>query len=143
MALWILVFWLTAGCAAHRVQIVSNPANATVSKRGKELGPAPVEVTTLWFPFRWYFYDISTIEVDAVGYRSVRIRVGRNMFGKVLADYLFFLIPERHPDPEKWIRWGHFRRMVGLDPRVIHRAELIRSHGRAGTWTPEDARRLK
>lgn len=133
---------LASGCAIHKVQVISDPAGATVSWGDKDKGPAPTPVVTLWFPYRWYFYNISTIEVSAPGYRSTRVRVGRDMFWRILADYVFFIVPERDPDPDRWIRWGHFRRMVGIDPRVTHRTQLIRAHGRAGTWDPEDAQRL-
>ena len=42
--------------------------------------------------------------------------------------------------PWRW-KWGHFNRLFGISPRYTHQVQLIRRHGRPGTWTPEDAER--
>ena len=146
---WGSLLWLTlvlGGCiSAHRVRIESDPPGAEVIIHGRSLGPTPVEVTMLWLPGRsWWLQDRSTARLDAPGYRDGRIRMGRHTMGAVFWDTLLFAIPDEFNGaaPWKW-RWGHLARLVGVDVRHTHKVELIRRHGRAGTWTPEDAERLK
>ena len=142
-----------SGClSAHRVRIESSPPGAIVSIRGKELGATPLELTKVYFPFRWYFYGYRTenfwiggrmsARLESPGYRTGRIRIGKGAGASVLADTLLIAFPDEFNGlaPWKW-KWGHFNRLFGIAPRYTHRVQLIRHHGRAGTWEPEDAQR--
>ncbi|MFT4977998.1 MAG: hypothetical protein ACI8S6_003906 [Myxococcota bacterium] len=146
---------LLSGClSAHRVRIESNPPGAIVSIRGQELGPTPLELTTLYFPMRWYSFGQSTddgwrggrtsVRLEAPGHRSGRVRMGQGAGRVVLADWLLFWAPDRFNGPAPWQwRWGHLGRLIGVTPRYTHTVQLIREHKRAGGWTPEDAERMK
>ena len=135
---------MLSSCAAHRIRIESDPAGAAVDLRGKDRGATPVEVTTFWFPMSWWFYDYSTVSVEAPGFRDGKVRVGRKAGRQIMWDYLLILFPDEFNGvaPWKW-RWGHFTRVIGVDVRHTHQVQLVRHHGRAGTWEPEDAERAR
>jgi hypothetical protein len=112
---------LLAGCA-HRVELDSLPSGARVAYRGAPRGVAPESMNVLWLPFRKM-----ELEVSLIGYRTTTINLQRDvgpirLFGELLR-------------PWKWDRWW------GGEVRTRHELMLIRTHGRAGTWAPEDARR--
>lgn len=161
--LLLSLVWCLSGClSAHKVRIESSPPGAIVSIRGEELGPTPIEITTVYFPYRWYSYGRqverkrdgetervwrggrTTVRVEAPGHRTGRVRMGRFAGGSVLADTLLFWLPDQLNGPAPWQwKWGHFNRLLGISPRHVHSVQLIRRHDRAGTWTPEDAERMK
>jgi len=141
----VLAVMLSGCLSAHRVRIESNPPGALVSVKGQELGTTPLELTTFYFPLRWYnFNGRTTVQLEAPGYRPGRIRMGRGAGRRVFWDTVLVLLPDQFNGPLPWQwRWGHLTRLVGLSPRYTHQVELIRRHKRAGTWTPEDAERLQ
>ena len=112
---------LLAGCA-HRVQLDSLPSGARVAYRGVPRAVAPTTLQVLWLPFRKM-----EVEVSLVGYRTTTLDLQRDvgpvrLFGELLR-------------PWRWDRWW------GGEVRSRHEILLVRTHGRAGTWAPEDARR--
>lgn len=152
---FLLLWLLLSGCiSAHRVRIESTPPGAVVSIRGEELGPAPIEITTLYFPYRWYFFGQrtengwrggrTTVKLEAPNYRHGRVRMGKHAGWAVLMDYLLLPFPDEFNGPAPWMwKWGHINRILGRTPRTIHEVHLIRKHGAAGSWTPEDAERMR
>ena len=162
LMLFAMVLGLSGCLSAHKVRIESNPPGAIVSIRGEELGPTPIEITTLYFPYRWYNYGRereverggevervwrggrTTVRIEAPGHRTGRVRMGRFAGRTVMADTLLFWLPDQFNGlaPWQW-KWGHFNRLFGISPRHVHQVQLVRRHGRAGTWTPDDAERMK
>jgi hypothetical protein len=109
------------GCS-HRVAIQSAPAGARIAYRGQPQGVAPSSFKVLWLPFRKM-----ELEVSLIGYRTTTLNLQRDvgpirLFGELLR-------------PWKWDRWW------GSEVRSRHEIHLVRVHGRAGTWSPEDAQR--
>lgn len=111
----------SAGCA-HRVALDSAPAGARVTYRGKPTGVVPSELNVLWLPFRKM-----EVEVSLVGYRKMTVDLQKDVGPVRLLGELV--------RPWKWDRWW------GGEVRTHHDLQLVRVHGRAGTWNPEDARR--
>ncbi len=118
----LLVLWAVPLGCAHRVQVLADPVGARVSLDGTAQGPAPTEFTARWKPF-----SPMTVTVSLTGYRSATLDLQRDLgplrlFGEFLR-------------PWTWNRWW------GAEVRSVHKVYLVRQHGRAGTWSPEDARR--
>ena len=87
------------------------------------MGTTPLEMTAWWWPARRL-----PITIQLPGYRKLDAdAAGQLRMRHVLGDFLLF-------------RWGVF---LGLRPRAGHQYVLVRQHGAAGTWTEEDARRLR
>jgi hypothetical protein len=110
---------VATGCA-HRVRVSSQPPGAEVRYRGKVVGATPCEFTTLWVPFRKM-----NVQLRLPGRRTTTMHLNRDtgpfrLLGEVLTPW----------------RWGRF---VGRQVRADHQLVMVRKHGRAGTWTPEDA----
>lgn len=123
----------------HTVALESMPTGATVRHRGEMLESTPTEVTVLWFPGRWLVPPINTLSVRAPGYRPTRVRIARGAGLRIAIDktLVFF------PTSLRPLKWGHLQRLTGAEPRYTHYLQMMRRHGRSGTWTPEDAERLK
>lgn len=121
--------WLTLGIllaaplgCAHRVQVLADPVGARVALDGSAQGPAPTEFTARWKPF-----SPMTVTVSLSGYRSTTLDLQRDVGPlRLLGEFL---------RPWTWRRWW------GAEVRSVHKVYLVRQHGRAGTWSPEDARR--
>lgn len=113
---------LPLGGCAHRVALDSAPSGARVAYRGSPRGVAPSELQVLWLPFRKM-----EVEVSLVGYRDLTIDLQGDVGPVRLLGELL--------RPWKWDRWW------GGEVRTHHELQLVRVHGRAGTWTPDDARR--
>lgn len=109
------------GCA-HRVLLKTDPAGARVSVNGEPMGFAPTTVQVLWVPFKPL-----EMQVELPGYRTVTLDLQKDLGPiRLLTEVA---------RPWRWDRWW------GGEARRQHEILLIRYHGRAGTWTPEDARR--
>jgi hypothetical protein len=121
MSLAALSLSLLLACA-HRVQIQSDPPGARVEFRGQDLGPAPVEIRTWWWPGRRL-----EVRLTAPGRRPAHLDLSRDM--RPLRLTLSWLWPPS---------WGE---LVGRRVRARHSVLMVRTHGRAGTWTPDDAQR--
>lgn len=118
-ALLLVVLGLGAACA-HRVEIHSEPPGATIKVGRKVVGPAPQQVRFLWWPGR-----PMRVRVEKRGYRPLVIEASdtvhlRNFIGE------FFTF--------------RYKRLVGLTPRATVEVLLVREHGPAGTWTPDDVK---
>lgn len=116
----LLLGALLSGCA-HRVLIQSDPPGAAIWTGRRARGPAPQELTFLWFPFRPI-----RVRVTAPGYRPTVVNVGRYAGPGVFLRELLGL---------------HFKRLAGLKPRAIVSVMLVREHGAVGTWTEDDVKR--
>lgn len=105
----------------HRATIRSVPAGAEV-RVGKEIvGTTPVQLTRVVVP--WVRIPV---RVSLRGYRSFRFRLDRDIGPiRALGELLTLRLP----------------RLLGLRDRRVHEVMLIRQHGAAGTWSPEDAGR--
>jgi hypothetical protein len=119
---WLMPLIMLLGCV-HKAQITTDPVGGEVAWRGAAVGSAPVELTTLWLPFR----DMS-VEVKVEGYRSTTVDLSRDVGPLRAAMELLTL------------RWG---RLFGLRARTVHQIMLIPEHGPVGTWTAEEARRAE
>lgn len=113
-----LMLALLAGCP-NRFIIDSHPAGARVTVNGRNLGPAPVETTLAWWPWR-----PMRAELKLTGYRPVVINLQRDVGP-------FRLLGE--------LLTGRFKRLVGRAARVRHEVVLVVDHGPVGTWTPQEA----
>ena len=110
------------GCL-HRIRVESFPAGATVYYKDNEIGTTPVEKTVFWYPLA----NIP-IEVQLANYRSVTVQAENQIsLRKITGDLMFF----------------RYKKMLGLEPRTVHNIHMIRMHGPAGTWTPEDAKKTR
>lgn len=110
---------LQPGCA-HRVRVSSQPPGAEVRFRGRLVGTTPCEFTTLWAPLRRM-----NVQLRLPGQRTTTLHLNDDTGPlRLIGDIL-----------RPW-RWA---RLVGRQVRTEHDVVLVRRHGRAGTWTPEDA----
>lgn len=117
LASLLLGLGLMQGCA-HRVAIHTEPPGATIKVGRKVIGPAPQEVRFWWWPGR-----PMRVRVEKRGYRPLVIEASDTVHARsFLRDFFTF----------------HYKRMVGLTPRASVNVLLIRDHGPAGTWTPDD-----
>ena len=114
----ILVLVHSISCR-HQIQIESIPSGATIEYKGEELGTTPLELGFWWAPFRPY-----PLTVHLNGYRSFEFQAGRSLSVRTITqDIIRF-------------RW---KRLIGTETRSSYRLQLIREHGPAGTWNPEEA----
>lgn len=113
-----LVFVGLLGCV-HRARIVTDVPGAEVRLGGKPVGVTPLEVQAVVRPWR-----AAEVEVRLPGHRPAEIDL-RDDIGPVrlLGELITF----------RWARWW------GGAVRTEHSPVLVRQHGRAGTWTPEEA----
>ena len=89
----------------------------------EEIGTTPLETTLLWYPFHY-----TPIEVSLPNYRSIVIHPEQQVTVRKISRDLFFF---------------RYKRWLGLEPRNTHTLYLIRDHGPAGTWSPDDAKKNK
>ena len=107
----------TPGCA-HRVLITSDPPGANVRIGRTLYGPTPQEIRLWYWPLR-----PMKVRVFVDDYRATELRMGKDVN---TLTYLGELLTLRWP------------RMLGFAVRREHRVVLMREHGPAGTWTPDD-----
>ena len=114
----VLAGLVLSGCA-HRVEIVSEPAGASVTfdRRGAA-GLAPVAVQIWDVPL-----SRPGVRIALVDYRTVHLDLRREIrpFDR-LRDVVM-------------LRWS---RAFSRAPRATHHVVLVPRHGPAGTWSPED-----
>ncbi len=103
----------------HQIEVKTLPASATLYHKDKELGDTPVEITFWWFPFRPF-----PITAKLNGYRPMKFEAGNSLSSRLIMRDIFGL---------------RIKRLLGIETRNIHTIQLIREHGPAGTWTPEEA----
>ena len=123
----------------HTVVLQSAPPGANIKFRDEWVDNTPMELTILWFPGRWMIPGLNTVRVRAPGYRPARVRLGRGVGRQIAVDKALFWAPTSF----KPLEWGHLERLVGAQTRNTHYLQMMRRHGRSGTWTTEDAERLK
>ena len=110
---------LVAGCG-HRTLITSDPPGASVRYEGRVVGNTPLELNTIWYP-----YTRSSFEVRMPGHRPATIGLRRDVSAwKLLGELL-----------TPW----HIPRWWNGQVRVKHDIVMIRRHGHAGAWTPDEA----
>ncbi|MFT5680682.1 MAG: hypothetical protein ACI8RZ_001588 [Myxococcota bacterium] len=141
MFIWIALVYGTALLVPtrHTVTVESAPTGANIKHRGEWLENTPAEVTILWFPGRWLIPPLNTVRLRAPGYRPTQVRIGRGVGRQIALDKTLFWAPTSL----KPFEMGHLNRLLGVDPRNTHYIQMMRRHGRSGTWTSEDAERLK
>ena len=103
----------------HQVVIETAPKSATITHKKEKLGQAPIEITYFWFPFRKF-----PLKAELNGYRTVNFDASKTISSRIILGDILHL---------------RIQRLLGLKPRNTHTILLIREHGPAGTWTPEDA----
>jgi len=109
---------LSVGCV-HRATIRSVPSGAEVRVGKQVVGTTPVRLTRVVVP--WVRIPV---RVSMPGYRTFRFRLDRDIGPiRALGELLTLRVP----------------RLLGLRDRRVHEIMLIRHHGAAGTWTPEEA----
>ena len=141
MFIWIVLIYSVALFVPtpHTITVESAPTGATLKLRSRELDSTPHELTVLWFPGRWLAPPLNTMKVRAPGYRPTKIRIGRGVGWQIAVDKALFWAPTSL----KPFEMGHLNRLIGIEARNTHYVQMMRRHGRSGTWTPEDADRLK
>jgi hypothetical protein len=72
LALWLLAA-MQPGCMRH-VTILSDPAGASVTRRGEEIGTTPLQLNVWPVPFL-----AQPVRVGLAGYRGQEIPLGRNL----------------------------------------------------------------
>ncbi len=135
----LMVLVMLSGCVVsrHQVTIESLPPGATVRQRGHPLKQGtPVELHTWWLLVGC---PGGRIQIRAPGYRSTDLRLCRGVGRQVAIDWALLWMPTAIQPLE----FGHAARLMGLQTRHPHQVHLVRRHGQAGTWTEEDAHRLK
>ena len=115
----VFLLLLQFAACRHQIEVKTLPSSAMISHNGQELGAAPVEITFWWFPFRPF-----PITAELNGYRSMKFQAGDSLSTRLIMRDIFGL---------------RIKRLLGVETRNIHTIQLIREHGPAGTWTPEDA----
>ena len=121
-SLWFSILFYFLGCR-HQIQIQSTPVAADVYWQNDFIGTTPLTTTFWWYPGRRIKLD-----VRYKTYRSVGIPIHSSINPAILTrEFISF-------------RW---KTMLGLTTRAKYNVLLIKEHGPAGTWTPEDAKELK
>lgn len=101
------------------VRIESAPIGAQVVEGDQVLGLTPIDLSRRWWP--WHKLPIIVRER---GFRSVSVDLSKTIGPwRLTGEVLTF-------------RW---RRLLGKVPRQIHRIELLKEHGKVGTWSPDEA----
>ena len=107
----------------HRLRIESYPPGATVYCDGEEIGTTPIDTMLWWFPFKKI-----PMTVTLANYRPIQFSAEQQLgFGRLSKELLTF----------------RYKKLLGIEVRTTHQLYLVRKHGPAGTWTPEDAQRNK
>ena len=119
---FLFFIFMCIGCK-HRVKLESIPSGATVYYNGKELGSTPLEKTFTWWPTKNL-----KLQAKLPNYLPMTIDVSETMgLYQPITDIIFF----RH------------KRLWGVSPRSTHQYIMIRRHGPAGSWTAEDAKKMR
>jgi hypothetical protein len=124
---------LLTGCL-HKVRVESDPPGAVVVYAGKRKGVTPVEFMAVSSPHLRKDTRRKRLRVTLPGHRAVVTDMGPYLRSRrvirhpLLARPLMCLLP-----PYNDIRGG-----VCLSPRTALTYVLIKEHGPAGTWSPED-----
>jgi len=116
------LFLFSFGCK-HRIRVESTPPGAKIFLKEKELGDTPVEHSLLWWPGRKY-----QMSIKLPGYRNMDIHPEKALSTTAFIKDLFMF---------------RYSRLLGLKPRRTFHVLLIRDHGKAGTWSPKDAKKLR
>jgi hypothetical protein len=121
-ASFLLLALLALGCR-HRITIESSPPGARVALGKKSLGTTPLEVAAWWWPRRRL-----PLSIQLPGYRKLEADAAMHLRMRHIAgDFV-------------GLRWAV---CLGLKPRSTQQFILVRQHGAAGTWTEEDAKRMR
>ena len=119
---FLFFIFMCIGCR-HRVKLESIPSGATIYYNGKELGSTPLEKTFTWWPTK----NI-TLKAKLPNYLPMTINVSKTMvLWLPLTDIVFF----------------RQKRIWGVTPRTTLQYIMIRRHGPIGSWTAEEAKKLK
>ena len=110
------------GCK-HQFRIESYPPGATVYHDGEEIGTTPMETTLQWYPFKRM-----PLEVRLPNYRPVFLSADKQINARILTREIVTF---------------RYKKLLGRTPRTTHHVHLIREHGPAGTWTPDDAKKSR
>ena len=119
---FIIISFLATGCR-HKVELTSLPSGAAIYHGKKELGFTPMVETFWWWPGR-------RIELTAKlpRYRNLTINASNSISSwKVTKDFIGV----------------NYFNLVGYNIRGHHQYVLIRNHSPAGSWTAEDAQKLR
>jgi hypothetical protein len=135
MITWIVLAAALLAPTRHTVTLESAPTGANIKHRGEWVENTPAEVTILWFPGRWLIPPLNTVHLRSPGHRATEIRIGRGVGRQVVLDKALFWAPTSL----KPFEMGHLNRLLGAASRSTHYVQMMRRHGRSGTWTPEDA----
>ena len=135
---WIILAYFLIP-TQHTITVESTPHGANIKYQEEWLANTPTEMTFLWFPGRWLIPPINTVRAHAPGYRPTRFRIARGVGWQIAYDKALFWAPTSL----KPFELGHLKRLAGVEPRNTHYLQMMRRHGRSGTWSIEDAERLK
>ena len=105
---------LLLGCI-HRVEVTTFPEGATLYRKGRQLGEAPLVV-------RIPMFATTQVEAKMPGYRAVDTKLRGVGTASFVADVLFL----------------HWLKAVGLRTKAEVELRLMPEHGPVGTWAPED-----
>jgi len=108
-----------AGCA-HRVMLDSDPPGATVKIDGEMVGVTPTEIEVTWVPF-----TDNTVQLKMPKRRVVTLDL-HDDFGVMCLTWEILTF--------------QYGKLLGKEARTHHRTHLVRQHGPAGTWAPDEAR---
>jgi hypothetical protein len=129
-----LLLALSLGGCVHKVRVESEPPGATVFFKGKRVGVTPTEFTTVWTPHVSNQARRYRLRVVLPDHRPVVTTIGPEVrLWRYLLHPLRAGIGPCFVPPFEWAG-GQC-----LKPRSSRGFVLVRDHGPAGTWTPEDA----
>ena len=140
---WLLIFTIYSASllvpTPHTITLESVPTGANIKYRGEWRENTPAQVRIIWFPGRWLVPPLNTVRIRAPGYRPTRVRIGGGVGRQIALDkaLIFF------PTSLRPLEWQRHKRLLGLESRHVHSVHMMRRHGRSGTWTVEDAERMK
>ena len=122
----LLAYCFTLHCllgCRHQFRVESTPPGARVTYKGEDVGTTPLNITLWWMPFQKL-----PVNISLTNYRSLTFSAGEHLSLPAVTRELFAF---------------RYKRLLGLTPRTTHQIQLIREHGPAGTWTPEEAQKSK
>jgi len=107
----------------HHFRVESYPPGARVYFNGEEIGTTPIDRTVWWYPFKKV-----PLKVTLPNYRTMQISADQQINAWSLTKELLSF---------------RYKVLLGIKPRATHQIYLVRKHGPAGTWTPDDAQQIK
>lgn len=130
----LLLALLLNGCLVHKVRVESEPPGAVVVYAGKRKGVTPVEFVAVSSPHIRSGRPRHRLKVSLPGHRQVVTDLGPRI---TLREHVF------HPFRGRPLRclvppWNDIRGGGCLSPRTRLTLVLVKKHGPAGTWNPED-----